>query len=69
MTTDAYNLMRLKQRLQSLEAVLIVAKKWLDAYDATGPDNGPSLTEHDCAEAMRILLQHTPIPPKEMTHG
>lgn len=38
------------------EALKSLLRDWLKAYDASGPDNGPSLTEHDCAERARKLL-------------
>lgn len=41
------------ERLRRIEAA---ARAWLEAYDKTGPDNGPSLTEHDCAEALRKAI-------------
>lgn len=40
-------------RLRSVESIL---RDWLHAYDLCGPDNGPSLTEDECAERARIAL-------------
>lgn len=39
-----------------LSALVALAESWLRAYDDTGPDNGPNLIEHDCAEALRSAL-------------
>lgn len=44
----------LKARNERLRDIL---QSWLKAYDDCGPDNGPSLVEHDCAELAREALK------------
>ena len=40
-----------------LNEVAEAARKWLQAYDDTGPNNGPSLVEQDCATEMIVALE------------
>jgi hypothetical protein len=50
-TKDSEVIIRQREEFRGL------LRDWLAAYDACGPDNGPSLTEHECAEKARKLLQ------------
>lgn len=45
---------RLEHQNTLLRAALT---NWVKAYDDTGADNGPSMVEHDCAEAAKALLE------------
>lgn len=41
---------------EHVTSLVDVLRKWLKAYDDTGPDNGPSINEQDVAnEALKLL--------------
>lgn len=47
------------EALRAMQKVADAGRAWLKAYEATGPDNGPSLTEQEAAELMRAALEKT----------
>lgn len=54
-TTGSNNLAKY---LAHLLDIAKVCKEWLKHYADTGPDNGPSLCEQDCAEKMKAIFDN-----------
>ncbi len=52
------------ERVLQLLAVARIASTWLAEIQRTGPDNGPSLTEQECAEEMVKALAALEDPAK-----